>query len=1075
MDEDKMITKFPKEYITGIPEPIINSVQITRDSQNRLLFALPSKDRIMISVEPGSKIISHSSETQAGLTDNVRGEDVKVNSISIDNIADGDDYQKVKSVALNADGLVLLEETIQDSLFRTVTDDEKSGWSGAEAGIWKGDTAPENPEANDLWLDTSVTPNVLKRYVDLTTGWVQCSITSIDDLADNEYQRVKSAALTAGGLVLLDETSIGDIYSLVLKTDISAGHIILDTVEQSPTGTYGLVFRTAIEAGRIILTGGLGVTGALPDEYILSASTWSSDIADAAAAAEAAQGTADDKIETYYQATAPHPEYTDIPDNDTYDKLVGDMWYDTDTSETFRYSKTSNGANFDYTWEEQTISDSMFDTIDGKRTVFMVEPTTPYYVGDLWLTSTLAGTGDIKKCITERLTGAFNAADWVIATDYTHGADWNDDTSLINIPNTFLAPDGNGIYVSITHLGYYEDGDWTTYMDNNGNFYLGGTSGKLQWIAADDTLEITGTLHILNPNDIDGSTINNDSSWTNDATAAQALTDAAGAQSTADGEIVGFYQDEAPVSGMFFGDIWIDTNGSGFPSVDNIYRYENITGGSSGSLDWRAASTNAIGIVYLNAATAQSTADGKIFAFYQDDEPTEGESSLGDLWIDTNDDNMLYRYSGTEWQICRDAGIAQAISDAATAQSTADGKIFTFYSDDRPEALGYGDLWVDTNDNNSLHRWAGTYPYANYFGWTSNTEIIYIGTLYRPTIYNEFLFQVTTLGTTGNTEPVWDTIPGNTTNDGTVIWTCYDNWIDIKDTGIQDALDNAATAQSTADGKIVTFYQAAIPTATDAGDFWIDTDNNNKMYRATNKGDNEIGATPPEWVAIDTSWANVEDDGNKPDSNADVTGSHIALGFLNQGDMAVLDSYAYAALTGTKPPTNADHTADVVSGLAYYDAVLAAMEGESMVVGGYIKTLLISANDVVTGTLSTVGFETRSTGLRIVIPPNDGKIYFSSGVNTVGYFDHTDVAVQYYGGLEFQDAIQFQDDVVIGGGLIVTEDINIGRFLELKNMSGATAQSLDAYASNGAMYYKTDTNTIRVKLNGSWYTLTTGA
>lgn len=34
-------------------------------------------------------------------------------------------------------------------------------------------------------------------------------------------------------------------------------------------------------------------------------------------------------------------------------------------------------------------------------------------------------------------------------------------------------------------------------------------------------------------------------------------------------------------------------------------------------------------------------------------------------------------------------------------------------------------------------------------------------------------FQCSTAGTTGGSEPTWDTTPGNTTSDGSVVWTCY--------------------------------------------------------------------------------------------------------------------------------------------------------------------------------------------------------------------------------------------------------------------------------------------------------------
>jgi len=45
-----------------------------------------------------------------------------------------------------------------------------------------------------------------------------------------------------------------------------------------------------------------------------------------------------------------------------------------------------------------------------------------------------------------------------------------------------------------------------------------------------------------------------------------------------------------------------------------------------------------------------------------------------------------------------------AVSDAAAAQATADDKINTFYQDDVPTALASGDLWIDSNDGNKLYR-----------------------------------------------------------------------------------------------------------------------------------------------------------------------------------------------------------------------------------------------------------------------------------------------------------------------------------------------------------------------------------
>ena len=158
----------------------------------------------------------------------------------------------------------------------------------------------------------------------------------------------------------------------------------------------------------------------------------------------------------------------------------------------------------------------------------------------------------------------------------------------------------------------------------------------------DGTVVVKGSITISNPEDIDGSTITNDSSWTNDDTADTAITNAATAQTAAD--------------------------------------------------DAQSDASTAI----TNAATAQGTADGKVTTFYQDGEPTaEGE---GDLWVDTNDGNKLYRWSGSSWTEVQDDDIATAISNASTAQSTADGKIVTFYQSAIPTATDAGDFFFDTDD-----------------------------------------------------------------------------------------------------------------------------------------------------------------------------------------------------------------------------------------------------------------------------------------------------------------------------------------------------------------------------------------
>jgi hypothetical protein len=73
-------------------------------------------------------------------------------------------------------------------------------------------------------------------------------------------------------------------------------------------------------------------------------------------------------------------------------------------------------------------------------------------------------------------------------------------------------------------------------------------------------------------------------------------------------------------------------------------------------------------------------------------------------------------------------------------------------------------------------------------------------------------------------------------------------WVLFQDEDIAAALQVASDAQDTADGKIVTFVQTSIPTSTDVGDLWVDSDDDNKLYRAASIGANEIKAG--EWVLV---------------------------------------------------------------------------------------------------------------------------------------------------------------------------------------------------------------------------------
>ena len=67
--------------------------------------------------------------------------------------------------------------------------------------------------------------------------------------------------------------------------------------------------------------------------------------------------------------------------------------------------------------------------------------------------------------------------------------------------------------------------------------------------------------------------------------------------------------------------------------------------------------------------TAQATADSKNASYYQDNAPAGSAHEIGDLWIDTNDNDKLYSWDGDSWELAQDS--AAASSAATTAYNAA--------------------------------------------------------------------------------------------------------------------------------------------------------------------------------------------------------------------------------------------------------------------------------------------------------------------------------------------------------------------------------------------------------------------
>ena len=165
----------------------------------------------------------------------------------------------------------------------------------------------------------------------------------------------------------------------------------------------------------------------------------------------------DKKAETWYQGTDPSVDWKTTADKKGHQ---GDLWYDTQNQKTYIY-----GVNG---WEETKTNppDDVFDKIDGKAQIFIVQPIPPYNVGDLWFNNE---TSDIMTCVKARATGNFDSTEWEKRNKYT------DDSSL----STFL---NNTYKTDIGNIQNQIDGKIETYRQSE--------DPSLSWTGADKTKHI---------------------------------------------------------------------------------------------------------------------------------------------------------------------------------------------------------------------------------------------------------------------------------------------------------------------------------------------------------------------------------------------------------------------------------------------------------------------------------------------------------------------------------------------------------------------------------------------------------
>jgi hypothetical protein len=339
-------------------------------------------------------------------------------------------------------------------------------------------------------------------------------------------------------------------------------------------------------------------------------------IAAAASLATQAKNAADSKITVYRQSSAPTGTF-----------VVGDLWLDTDDGLIY-YASTTAGA---WTLHSDQRIGLVVTSNATKTTVFaqISQPaTTGRTIGDLWI-----DTDDGNKLY-----------------DWSAGA-WN--------PRLLGAP---AISATARQLG-------AVIITRQSSAPASGMVTNDLWLDTDD-----GLLYIWT------------GAWTLHADQRIATVVSSNATKT-----TGFAQTSAPsTTGRTVGDVWFDTDDN-----NRVYVWEGAA--------WVDRRDATIAAASALAQQAKNSADAKISVYRQSSAPT-GTFVVGDLWLDT-DDGLIYYASTTAggWTLHADQRVGLVVTSNAA-------KTTVFYQTSAPSTTGRttGDVWIDSDDADKFYRWSGS-------------------------------------------------------------------------------------------------------------------------------------------------------------------------------------------------------------------------------------------------------------------------------------------------------------------------------------------------------------------------------
>lgn len=310
----------------------------------------------------------------------------------------------------------------------------------------------------------------------------------------------------------------------------------------------------------------------------------------------------------------------------------------------------------------------------------------------------------------------------------------------------------------------------------------------------------------------------NGTTWTlaQDTAIGDAILAAAGAQATADGKIRTYYATTAPTA-TALGDLWVNTtnkvlsrwSGSSWVPVADITA-DKLAGNGVNKM-WDEYSR------FNNAATFPTlTKSGSITTLAYDATVDCGSSGGGSLRAVVNDPAgvtsnswVYFGANSVDYRLPLEPGKKYILSAYFKTNQAAGITVLMRFKDSSGAFRGNATVAVPGGTALVRRSIVVDMTAATTYG---GIPLFYLNQQGATNAYTVWLDRIMVEEVVGNDETPSGFVPGPS------------------GLATERAIANAATAQATADGKIDSFYQPSPPAGASEGDIWFDTDDSNKIY-----------------------------------------------------------------------------------------------------------------------------------------------------------------------------------------------------------------------------------------------------